>query len=123
MTQIISRLGYCQLCANSRKPRTGQEFLAYGSTSQKYKVLEANRNGMIGYVPHIYKGKVNGENVIVEKSCAMRECGVDKKLKEDGAGKYWEYYVVEFKREIWTLDTWSALIVLKNNIFTKQFSI
>lgn len=120
---IITRIGYCPFCANTRNPRTGQEFLAFGSSHNEYHVLEAQRNGSIGYVPHIYKGKINGTNVIVEKSCAMFTCGVDRKLKHSNGLKYYYYFVKEFKREIWTLETWNALVCLKHNFFTKDYEI
>jgi len=119
----ICRVGYCQFCANSRNPRTGQLFLAYGSTRQDYIVLAAERNGMIGYVPHIYKAKFNGQNVIVEKSCSMYGCGVDRKWQTSNGVHYWYYYIKEFKKEIWTLDTYNALVMLKHNIFTKGYEI
>ena len=120
---IICRVGFCQNCANLRNPRTGQLFLAYGSTKQDYIVLTAQRNGMLGFVPHIYKAKFNGQNVIIEKSCAMYECGVDRKFQKSGGVSYWYYYVKEFKKEIWTIATYNSLVQLKHDIFTRGYEI
>lgn len=123
MANIITRIGYCPICANLRNPRTGQQFLAYGSTHHEYHILEAQRNGCIGYVPHIYKAKVIGSNVVVEKSCAMYGCGVDRRWEKRGGYEYWFYFVKGFKKEMWTLETWNALVQLKHNIFTLQYEI
>lgn len=121
---IICRIGFCPICAKEGRPQINQIFLAFGSTSNDYHVLKAECNGYRpGYCPHIYKAKINGENVIVEKSCAMYGCGVDKKIKyQDGHG-YDYYYVKGFNREIWTLETWNALVQLKHNEFTRMYEI
>lgn len=114
---IITRLGYCPHCERNRNPRGGQIFLAYGSTFNKYHVLIAQNNGVIGYTPHIYKlEKVIGRNVIVLKSCAMYPCGVKRE-----AGDY--FSVRAWEREVWTLETWNALVNLKHNWFTKRYEI
>lgn len=121
MQHIITRVGHCPLCVLTKSPRTDQAFLAYGSTSKKYNVLYAERNGRIGYTPHIYKGKIVGDNVIVEKVCAMYGCGVDRKPEID----HWFYFTKSdaWTREIWTLKTWQALIDLKHNDFTYMYEI
>lgn len=117
---IITRIGYCPCCASSHSPKTGQQFIAFGSKRNDYFVTEAQRNGIIGYVPHIYKAKfLNNGHVSVEKSCAMYECGCDREWK----GKYWWYFIKEWKKEVWTLETWNALVLLKHNIFTKDYEI
>jgi len=116
----VTRVGYCPHCANSRSPRTGQQFIAFGSTSNEYHVLEAIRNGMIGYTPHIYKAKFrNDGKVNIQKSCGMYECGVDRQWR----GSYWYYYVKEFTHEVWTLETWNALVLLKHDQFTQMYEI
>lgn len=121
MSTIITRVGWCDICANSRNPRTGQKFLAYGSTHHSYHVLEAERNGQIGFVPHIYKlEKKIGDNLVIFRCCGMYGCGVERKWEKSG---YWFYYPKEWKREIWTVAQWEALVYLKNNLFTKQYTI
>ena len=117
---VITRIGYCETCARSNSPRTGQRFLAYGSTSNAYFVLEAERNGKIGFTPHLYKlDKVLGQNVIIFKACSIYGCDVDKKK----TGQDWWYFVKGWKREVWTLETWNALVLLKNNEFTRDYRI
>lgn len=116
----ITRIGYCPNCASSRNPRTGQHFIAFGSTSNGFHVIEAIRNGVIGYVPHIYKAKFkNDGTVIVQKSCSMYECGADRSWQNG----YWFYYIKEYQKEIWTLETWNALVLLKHNQFTLMYEI
>lgn len=116
----ITRIGYCPNCASSRRPITGQQFIAFGSTSNEFHVLEATRVGMCGYVPHVYKAKFrNDGKVIVQKSCSMYECGVDRSWQ----GSHWFYYIKEYTKEIWTLETWNALVLLKHNQFTKMYEI
>lgn len=112
-TNIITRVGHCSLCEKTRQPRTGQKFLAYGSHKQQWHVMEADHNGRIGYTPHIYKGKVNGENVIVEIACAMYGCGCDRKWEKD----YWFYFIKheDYRREIWSLERWNALVLYKHD--------
>lgn len=120
---IITRVGFCIECANAQRPKTGQQFLAYGSTSNKFHVLKAERNGKLGFVPHIYKAKFVGDNVIVEKSCGMYPCGVERQFVKDGYGGHWYYFVRSYERVIWTLETWNALVMLKHDVFTKQYEI
>lgn len=116
----ITRVGYCPHCASNRSPRTGQQFIAFGSTSNQFHRLEAVRNGIVGYVPTIYKAKFrNDGKVIVEKSCAMYECGVDREWR----GSCWFYYIKSYKKEIWTLETWNALVLLKHDQFTQMYEI
>ena len=116
METIITRTGYCPLCERSRSPRGGQLFLSFGST-HGYHVSTADYNGVIGMVPHIFKGKRVGENMIVYISCAMYECGVDKRLHESSTDEFpcWYYYVKEFRREIWTIEQWNALVLYKHD--------
>lgn len=116
---IICRIGYCQYCANSRSPRTGQHFLAYGSTAKSYHVLNSIRNGKIGFVPHLYKAKIQGNKVKILKSCAMDGCGVDV----EWTNSQWYYQVRKWKYDIWTLETWEALLLLKHNVFTYEYEI
>lgn len=108
---IITRVGFCPLCALSNAPKTGQHFLAYGSTSKAYHVMEAENFGRIGFVPHIYKGKINGANVIVEISCAMYPCGADRQKEETGLF----YFIKQWRREIWTIERWNSLVIYKHD--------
>ena len=109
--KTITRVGYCPHCEQSRSPRGGQTFWAYGSDHKTYREIKAERNGRIGYVPTNYKAKLVGENVIVEKSCAMVGCGVGIKIINN---EEW-CYIKHWTREIWTIREWNALVGYKRD--------
>ncbi len=118
---IITRLGFCESCSKTQAPKSGQNFIAYGSKSKSFKVLTAQRNGKVGYVPFMYKlDKVLGENVVVLKSCAMYPCGANRELTPDNQ---WFYFIKEYERQIWTLAQWNSLVELKHNVFTRPYEI
>ena len=116
METIICRTGYCPLCERSQNPKSGQQFLSFGA-KYGYHVDVAQHNGKIGMTPHIYKGKVFHDNVIVEIACAMYECGVSRVLEEENGQKFWFYYVTDFRREIWTTERWNALVLFKDHSY------
>lgn len=114
MTQnIITRVGYCPICEKSRNPRTGQKFLAFGTHTQQWHVKIAYQNGVIGMTPHTYKAKINGQNVIVEISCAMYGCGCERRIENNG----WFYFInpKSYRREIWTINRWNSLVLYKHD--------
>lgn len=120
----ITRIGFCPICAKEGRAQIDQIFLAFGSTSNNYHVLRAQRQGYRpGYVPHIYKAKLLGENVIIRKSCAMYECGVDMQIKFADGYDFEYYFVKKWTREVWTLKTWNSLVLLKHNEFTNMYEI
>lgn len=121
MATIITRIGYCPLCALADSPKSNQKFLVHGSSSNSFRVLQARWHGIPGMCPHIYKlDKIIGNrDVVIYKSCAMYPCGVTKTT--DAQGDF--YYVKEYKREVWTLECWNALVQLKNNVFTRNYEI
>lgn len=112
MKTTITRVGFCPHCEQARRPHTGQWFLAFG-TDHGYKALQAQRIGVYGYTPHIYIANIVGKNVIADRVCAMQHCGtVIKKFGQ-------EYMLVIDKtrliREIYSLETFKALIFWKND--------
>lgn len=119
----ITRIGYCPICAVNQRPSSGQIFLAYGTTGQMYHVLQAGacRHNQYGYVPHTYKLKkiIGNGDVVILKSCSMHECGVDVEIQ--GNTSY--FFIKEWTQEVWTLETWNALVMLKHNQFTKMYEI
>lgn len=114
-TNIICRTGYCPICEKEGAPKSNQPFLVFGSTSNRYRVMSANacHHNPVGYTPHIYKAKVNGSNVIVESACAMFGCDVNRRVENQS----WFYFVnpQSWKREIWTLKQWNALVMYKHD--------
>ena len=110
----ITRVGFCPHCFRDHKPITGQVFLAFGVSSNLYKVNKANRIGQEGFTPHTYKLiKVIGSNVIIEKACGMYTCGVDREWTNDS---YWFYFFTKesWERVIYPVERWNALVLLKN---------
>lgn len=121
---IICRIGYCPQCEKWHNPHNGQYYLSYGSKRNEYKLAEATRNGTFGYVPHIYRlMKINDQMVDLEISCSMYECGVKKERRTEHGFSFWFYTVKEFQKETWPLARWNALVLLKNNVFTRQYKI
>lgn len=121
----ITRIGFCPECAKHRRPETGSIFLAFGTTHQKFKVLIAGscQHHPYGYVPHTYQlVKIIGNgDVIVEKSCSMYECGVDAEYIKEQNSNF--FFIKSWKREVWTLATWNALVELKHNCFTQNYEL
>lgn len=114
---IITRIGFCSLCFKEHRPHIEDLFLTFGSNG--YHLRYATRNGLWGFCPHIYKLiKVIGENVVVERACAMYGCDVDREWKLDPSGDYWLYGVLThaWKRQIYTLAQWNALVLWKNEL-------
>lgn len=109
---IITRIGWCQNCFKEHRPHIENEFLAHGSNG--YKVKEAKRNGLWGFVPTNYVlDRQIGGNVIVYKSCAMYGCGVIRTWVKN----YWEYSVDEssWARQVYTLSQWNGLVLWKHD--------
>lgn len=121
---IICRIGYCMQCAEWHNPHTDQLYLAYGSKSNEYKLNVAQRNGTFGFVPHIYKlAKVIDQVVDVEICCSMYECGVKRERRTDQGFSFWFYTPKGFRKETWPLERWNSLVLLKRNVFTRQYQI
>lgn len=123
--ETITRVGFCQKCADAKRPQNGQYFLVYGSTHHQFKVLQAEVTWkhQYGYVPHVYKlVTINHPTGIatINKSCAMHECGVAVKPEAGGSNFF---YVKEWTVEKWKLESWEALKKLKHNFFTKDYEI
>ena len=72
----ITRVGHCSECYKADRPKTGQHYLVFCGSMNKYKSLIAKRNGKRGFTPHIYVLiKVESGKVIYKKICAMEGCG------------------------------------------------
>ncbi len=120
MQRILCRVGYCAECALWHRPSTGDIFVAYGSTSKDFKVMKSTRNGLDGYVPHIYMiGEVIGRSIVIFKSCAMYHCGVNRKWK----GDRYHYHIKEWQRDIMSAEQWNQLINYKDDASAKLYRI
>lgn len=88
ITTLLTRVFWCQKCADKKMPQKGNLFLTIGRGRQKYEVHKVSKRTPSGYVPHIIE-KTHVENSIVTfiASCAMNGCEtVIEPTKE--AGKY-----------------------------------
>lgn len=118
---IITRIGYCPECAKKHFPFKGQIFLPFGSTSDDYKPKKAKKSGIYGFVPTTYCliEKLKHNKVLIEKSCAMLGCGIER---EDKHGVPW-YVYTKFQKEIWSVQRWNSLVLLKRDLFTRDYEI
>ena len=106
----ITRVGFCAHCFKERNPRTGQAFFAQGAT-ETFHIYYAERNGEIGYTPHIYELiKVIGGNVVYRKMCTIENCGL---YLDHKTGEFW-LYESQWQRGIMTLNQWNSLVVFKD---------
>ena len=106
---MISRVGFCEHCFHLRKPRTNQVYCVIGATGT-YHLYYADRNGVIGFTPHIYDLlKVVGTNVVYRKICVMDSCGLDI----DTTGEFW-LEKDHWQRGIMTIECWNALQKFKD---------
>ncbi len=114
MSTIITRVGYCPICAKQKRPHTGNIFLAYGSHQNCYHIREAMRIGYYGFTPHIYKViKYERDIIVADVACGMYECDVDRRIEDER----WFYYV---KSEVWQrqefpLISWNSLVLYKQD--------
>ena len=110
----ITRIGYCEKCAKEHRPKTGESFLAFGSSSQTWKPLMAKRNAIRGLTPHNYLMTAhNDEEVAFHKMCCV--CGSYEEYNEEAK----ILYVVLNERawsevEVIRLEDWNALVLFKD---------
>lgn len=116
MSELISRVGFCENCFNEGSPKTNQTFLVNGSTHGELKALLALHNGRKGFTPHFYMlRKVVDNKVFYQKLCGV--CGTYNEEAEDGK-KY--LCIDETKWSNWirtSLKNWNALVLFKNTGF------
>ena len=111
--QIFTRVKFCQKCYNKNYPKSGQVFLAYGTTHNCLIAKYATRNGKRGFTPHILiLDKVIGGMVKYEALCSI--CGT----KEKGDEYYFLYD--DFRKEEISIKEWNAWVLYKGD---KDFEI
>lgn len=119
MGTTLTRVFYCKECAERGRPRTGQEFMAYGSSHAKYKALKAQNWGVEGFTPHTFVIERATDGIVTTSSaCCMYGCGVDKELRNNT----WWYFI---KKDAWHIVTfkvsdWNSLVLYKGD---KQYLI
>lgn len=116
-TNTICRVGYCPLCEKSHQPKGGQYYLSFGAKANGFLVKTCERNGKIGFTPHIYKAKQSNGKMEVEIACAMYGCGVSRRLEGKSEYSYWFYFVKpeSYIKEVWSITRWNALVLYKHD--------
>jgi len=111
---FVTRVGFCMKCRKADRPKTGDEFIAFGSTSKQFLEKEAQHNGLAGLTPHTYKIFTKDGKIWVQSACAMNHCGVGYYEDEKGV-KHWAMYEKSWSkpREISKADL-RALIDFKD---------
>lgn len=105
-----TRIAFCRKCARENRPKTGNLFLAYGSTSKQFLEMEAQHNGIEGFTPHTYEVFTREGKIYARRACAMNECGTGYRKNEAG-GKVWTLYGSAWS--LWeeiTLSNFKALV-------------
>lgn len=107
----ICRTAFCQRCADRSKPYVGDYFLVYGRTSEQFHVHECDTRtpaNQYGFTPHIFNVKErNGNLLIVEKVCAIHDCGVWIGHGEDEGIVF---HINNRKIEAVTIEQWNELV-------------
>lgn len=107
----ITRVGHCTECYKADRPKTGQCYLVFCGSANKYKSMVAKRNGKRGFTPHVYVLlKVENGKVFYKRICTMEGCG---------ALLIGETYFVRLDENKWetrtmTLNDWNCLVQFKD---------
>ena len=112
---IICRTSFCPYCLKAGRPHIGDMFFAHGSYNDKFHIRYAGINGIPGFTPFNYRIiKVIGENIILERSCAMLDCGINFWVNNDKAV---EFFIrpEAWQRLTWPLTRWNGLVLWKND--------
>jgi hypothetical protein len=111
---VMTRVGYCPVCAEKRRPKRGQLFLYLANgTNEEYDIGSLSKVE-IGITPHLYiLIKTDGKFVYYKSLCLMDGCGT-KREKDDK--KEWlmvdETKVSRLQKT--TIKNWNALVMLKD---------
>lgn len=113
---MITRVGYCPICAREQRPKTGQQFIVFGDRSKSFKGVRAVRNGNRGFTPHIYEFHRMIDNTIYfTKTCCMNGCGAYLTTERD---RQFIYLDDEKQEEGYsTIKNWNYLVTFKNTGF------
>ena len=113
---MITRIGFCKKCFSEKRPKSQENFIVFGATSNSYKGMIAKRNGRKGFTPHLYEyDRLIKGIVYFKKLCCMDKCGTYLTKDKDNVYIY-------TNDELWTdeyttLANWNALVLFKNTGF------
>jgi len=88
MEYFVTRVGFCSKCYEAKRPKSADEFLAYGFTCKRFLEMEAEHMGLAGFVPHIYKLFTKDNKIFMQSACAMKDCGVNYFIDKKGAKRW-----------------------------------
>jgi hypothetical protein len=108
MGTVISRVGYCGLCASQGRPHKGSLFLVHGTYRDAYYVREAMRDGIRGYVPmtYILQKVCRDGTCVVHFACGMHGCGVEY----DSQKRSYSVNMMSWKVCHISISDWNALV-------------
>lgn len=108
---VMTRVGYCPVCAEKQRPKRGQLFLYF--SNDEYNIGSLSKNE-IGITPHLYiLIKTDNKFVYYKSICLMDGCGT-KREKEDNR----EWLLIDETKisglQKTTIKNWNALVMLKD---------
>lgn len=107
----ICRVKFCELCHKLHRPKIEEPFVVIGKSG--YHVMFANRNGAVGFTPHLLRlVKVISDTVIYESLCGMHEHGVE--VFWDGYHYKFEINEGQWERGMMELKQWNAWVKYKD---------
>jgi len=111
---VMTRVGYCPVCAEKQRPKRGQLFLYLANgTNEEYDIGSLSKVE-IGITPHLYVLiKTDGKFVYYKSLCLMDGCGT----KHEKEGNQ-EWLLIDETKVSGLLKTtiknWNALVMLKD---------
>ena len=112
----FTRLGYCEKCFNESRPNTGDLFIVFGKTSNRFKSKKSEGGVEKGLVPHIYKEKYRRGNVVYYKRiCCMNKCG--SSLETVKEKDFLFLNETKWIHEATSLSNWNALVNFRDHEF------
>lgn len=110
---MITRVGFCPKCFKETRPKTGNQFIAFGGKSNTFKGMTALHSGRKGFTPHIYEfQRLEGKTIYYSKICCMVGCGAYLAEQKDKKFIYLnDDLCIDGYMDI---DDWNALVKFKD---------
>ena len=83
----LCRVAFCPKCFKASRPKGGEPFVVFGSTSQQFFILRTRtRNSQRGFTPHLFQAEdtppeIENTKVYYIKLCCV--CGFDFEFDEE----------------------------------------
>lgn len=116
-TQFLSRIAYCEICAQSQRPTRENTFILYGSTRRAFFIHKPEKDvasDRAGYTPHLFQldQSANGQ-VVYLSICSCIGCGFQ--IQKEAGGKKSFKYVRPMQKGVMSVTDWNALVMLKDD--------